>query len=128
MKHLVVDISAHGFGHLAQVAAVLNALDCSDIRLTIRSLSPEYLLRERIKHPFELIHYQQDNGMVMHDALRVDAAKTLSWYQAFHRTYPQRKHRAANELEQLQPDLVFADVPYLSLDAANQVDVKSVAL
>lgn len=128
MKHLVVDISAHGFGHLAQATAVLSALDCTDIRLTVRSLAPEHILQERIPHPFKLIRYQQDNGMIMHDALRVDAEKTMDWYQNFHANYAERKAQAAHELEALQPDLVFADVPYLSLDAAATVGTPSIAL
>lgn len=128
MKHLVVDISAHGFGHLAQTAVVLNALDIKNIRLTIRSLAPEHVLRERIKHPFELIPYQQDNGVVMFDALRVDAELTMRWYRDFHADYSQRRQQAALDLNSLKADLVFADVPYLSLDAAGLLGVPSIAL
>lgn len=128
MKHLIVDISAHGFGHLAQTAVVLNALDIKNIRLTIRSLAPAHVLRERIRHPFDLITYQQDNGVVMHDALRVDADATMRWYQDFHASYAQRRRQAAMELKLLKADLVFADVPYLSLDAAGLLGVPAIAL
>ena len=55
MQHLVVDISAHGFGHVAQTTAVLNALDTTNVRLTIRSMTPEAVLRARLRHPFTLI-------------------------------------------------------------------------
>ncbi|QLQ33175.1 MAG: hypothetical protein HZT40_18050 [Candidatus Thiothrix singaporensis] len=128
MKHLVIDISAHGFGHVAQTSAVLNALDCADIRLTIRSVAQEQVLRQRIHHPFTLIPYQQDAGMLMHDALRVDVAASMRWYADFHADYAQRKAQAARELEQLQPDLLFANVPYLSLAAAGETGVPAVAL
>lgn len=128
MSHLLVDISAHGFGHVAQTAAVLNALDGAGLRLTIRSLTPESMLRGRIRHPFTLIPYQQDAGMLMHDALRVDVAASMRWYSDFHANYAQRKAQAARELEQLQPDLLFANVPYLSLDAAGECGVPAVAL
>lgn len=128
MKHLLIDISAHGFGHVAQTSAVLNALDCSNIHLTIRSLTPESVLRRRIHQPFSLIPYQQDNGMVMHDALRVDVAASMRWYEDFHASYPQRKAQAAHELEALKPDLLFANVPYLSLDAAAAVGVPAIAM
>ncbi len=128
MKHLVVDISAHGFGHVAQTSAVLNALDCTNIRLTIRSSAAENMLRERIRHPFTLIPYQQDSGMLMHDALRVDVAASMRWYADFHANYAARKARAASELEQLQPDLLFANVPYLSLDAAGETGIPAIAL
>ena len=128
MKHLVVDISAHGFGHIAQTAAVLNALDGNAIRLTVRSSAAQQVLRERIRHPFTLIPYQQDAGMLMHDALRVDVAASLRWYEHFHANYAARKVQAARELAQLQPDLLFANVPYLSLEAAGECGVPAVAL
>lgn len=128
MKHLVVDISAHGFGHVAQTSAVLNALDCTNIRLTIRSSAAEKMLRERIRHPFTLISYQQDAGMLMHDALRVDVAASMRWYADFHANYAARKAQAARELAQLQPDLLFANVPYLSLDAAGECGIPAITL
>lgn len=128
MKHLLVDISAHGFGHVAQTSAVLNALDCADIRLTIRSRTPENVLRRRILQPFTLIPYQQDNGMVMHDALRADVVASLRWYGEFHADYARRKAQAACELEGFKPDLLFANVPYLSLDAAGEVGIPAIAM
>lgn len=128
MKHLLVDITAHGFGHIAQAAAVLNALECAAVHLTIRSTAPESVLRGRINRPFTLIPYQQDNGMVMHDALRVDVPASMRWYEEFHAGYAERKQQAVRELEALQPDLLFANVPYLSLEAAAAVGVPAVAL
>lgn len=128
MKHLVVDISAHGFGHLAQTAAVLNALDIENLRLTIRSKAPVDLLRERIPRPFELIPYQQDTGMLMQNALQVDVPKTFAWYQSFHQNYASKVAQAARELEALQPDLLLANVPYLSLAAAQELNLTTLAL
>ncbi|MBK8384563.1 MAG: hypothetical protein IPL11_02340 [Candidatus Accumulibacter sp.] len=48
--HLFVDISAHGLGHLAQVAPVLNALSCrlENLRMTLRSGLPTATLQARI--------------------------------------------------------------------------------
>lgn len=128
MKHLLVDISAHGFGHVAQTAAVLNALDDRNIRLTIRSATAEPVLRQRIQHPFTLIPYQQDNGMVMHDALQVDVVGSMRWYGDFHASYAQRKRQAMHDMAALQPDLLFANIPYLSLDAAGELGIPAVAL
>ncbi|CAA6827679.1 MAG: Unknown protein [uncultured Thiotrichaceae bacterium] len=128
MKHLIIDISSHGLGHLAQTALVINSLDTNKIRLTVRTKISEEILKERIQHPFDLIPYQQDIGMIMHDALQVDAKATMKWYQDFHATYTLRKKQAARDLETLKPDLVFADIPYLSLDACSLIDVPSIAL
>mmetsp|Transcript_6126 Transcript_6126/g.17132 ORF Transcript_6126/g.17132 Transcript_6126/m.17132 type:complete len:369 (-) Transcript_6126:53-1159(-) len=126
-RHVVVDISAHGFGHVAQCSAAINACK-DDFRLTVRSCSDEATLRERIHRPFDLIPYRQDQGMIMHDALRVDADATMDWYREFHSDYNAKKSRAATELEKLRPDVLFCDVPYLSLDAANLVGVPAVAM
>lgn len=128
MRHLLVDISAHGFGHVAQTAAVLNALDTRGIRITIRSMTPADVLRRRIRPDFELMPYQQDNGMVMHDALRVDVAASMRWYENFHANYAQRKAEAVQALELLQADVVFANVPYLSLAAAGETATPAIAL
>lgn len=128
MPHLVVDISAHGFGHLVQTAAVLNALDPKNLRLTIRSTAPVSILQERIRWPFELISYQQDHGMLMLDALRVDVPKTFIWYQNFHANFPARLAQAIADLELLQADLLFTNVPYLSLAAAQRLNLPTIAL
>ncbi|WP_298607155.1 hypothetical protein [uncultured Thiothrix sp.] len=128
MPHLVVDISAHGFGHLAQTTAVLNALEPSNLRLTIRSKAPLAILQERIHLPFELIPYQQDNGMVMLDALKVDVPKSFAWYQNFHANFVARVEQAAIDLVVLQADLLFANVPYLSLAAAHKLNLPTLAL
>jgi len=131
-KHLCVDISAHGLGHLAQATAVINSLDFNscDIRLTIRSMAPKETLRERIRSDiaFDIITYQQDNGMAMKDALHVDRDKSIDWYRSFHSNYSQRLSDASRDLESLQPDLVFGDIPYLSLEAASMVGIESVAM
>lgn len=128
MKHLLVDISSHGLGHLAQTAQVINALDSRTLKLTLRTQLSEDALKQRINHPFDLIPYQQDTGMIMHDALHVDVDATMNWYRDFHANYAQRRNQAAKDLEALQPDLLFADIPYLSLDASSIAEIPSVAL
>ena len=62
--HLFVDISAHGFGHLAQVAPVLNALTerLPALRLTIRSGLPTAKLQARIEAAFTHLIGSSDFG------------------------------------------------------------------
>lgn len=129
-KHLVVDITAHGFGHVAQTTAVLNALHTlnPDLNITIRTTAPQRIFDERLPFPIKRIAHQQDTGMIMHNALHVDAEASFEWYQAFHATYPQRLRIAAQQLDALKPDLLFANVPYLSLDAAHTLGLPSLAL
>lgn len=127
-KHLVVDISAHGFGHIAQTSAVLNALDPEQYSITVRSVASADVLKQRIKPDFQHIHFQQDSGLVMHDALRVDVDKSFKWYQQFHANYEDRINEAAQQLENLKPDLLFCNIPYLSLEAAHKASIPSAAL
>jgi hypothetical protein len=126
--HLLVDISAHGFGHVAQTSAVINALDVDGLRLTVRSVAPEEVLRRRIRRPFERLPYRQDNGMSMHDALRVDAQASLAWHRALHADFSGRTAEAARELERLAPDLVLSNIPYLSLEAAAACGIPAMAM
>lgn len=134
MKHLLVDISGHGFGHLGQTSAVLNALSdlasqpTIDLRLTIRSTLPEIIVRERIKLPFKYIHHELDKGMVMLDAVHTDAEASLSWYLQRHADYSALVESETNIMRQLKPDLVFANVTYLSLEAAANLGIPSLAL
>ena len=132
IKHLIVDISAHGFGHFAQVAAVLSELEQSprvnQIKLTIRSKTPISLIKERVKLPFELIPYEQDHGMTMFDAIHADPESSMDWYRNFHHNYEERVQMATTELKKLDADLILSDVPYLSLSAASKLNVPSIAL
>jgi hypothetical protein len=133
-KHICVDITAHGLGHVAQTTAVLNQLDPNQVRLTIRSMASRSVLEERLPNfavssssssssSLTVIPYAQDAGMVMKDALHVDVAKTMEWYRTFHepRHYQERIRHAAADLEVLEPDLLLCNVPYLSLEAAHQL-------
>ena len=73
--HLLVCISAHGFGHVAQVAPVLNALGerMPDLRLTVRATAPLVHLQSRIRIPFNYVRDSGDIGMLMSSALDVRA-------------------------------------------------------
>jgi hypothetical protein len=78
--HLFVDISAHGFGHLAQAAPVLNALSkrLPELRLTIRSGLPTDKLQARVTADFTHLQERSDFGYVMHDAVSLDLEATGS--------------------------------------------------
>ncbi len=130
MSHLLVDISAHGYGHIAQTAPVLNLLGerLPKLRLTIRSHAPVEHLRQRIHHPFEHHQVALDFGMSMHDAVRVNVARSLAAYRDYHADWEAKVAAAADEVRRLAPDLLLANVPYLSLAAAHRADIPSVAM
>jgi hypothetical protein len=128
--HLFVDISSHGFGHLAITAPVLNTLAgmLPDLRLTLRSGLPEAKLRQRIHVPFELIPGSTDFGYVMIDATRIDREASAAAYRAAHADWPARVAAEAEFLAGLRPDLVLTNVSYLPLAGAAQADIPACSL
>ena len=89
--HLFVDISSHGFGHLAITAPVLNAVSeiIPDFRLTIRSSLPAAKLQQRIKAPYTLIPQATDFGYVMIDATSINFAASAATYRQAHANWPE---------------------------------------
>ncbi|MBE2294048.1 MAG: hypothetical protein IAF00_03825 [Phycisphaerales bacterium] len=130
VPHLYVALSGHGFGHLAQVAPVLNALcqRCPTVRLTVQSVLPEPILRGRIAGAFTVVSGAADFGMLMVDALEVKAEDSLAAYRAFHGEWAARLSWQESVLQQAKPDLLLADIPYLSLAAAARLEIPALAL
>lgn len=128
--HLLVAVSHHGLGHLAQVAPVLNRLAeyLPALRLTLHSGLPKAALAARIRVPFSYIGEPTDCGMGMHDALRVDRDASLRCYMEFHRDWAERVRREADRLCDLGVDAVFSDVGYLCLAAAQAAGIRSAAM
>jgi hypothetical protein len=123
--HLVVDISAHGFGHLAMTAPVLEAVAAlaPELRLTIRCAIPEAKLRKMVGVPFAHIPRAFDIGMAMRDALHIDVPASLAHYTTLHGDWSSRVAAAAEELAALRPTALLGNIPYLSLAAAAQAGI-----
>ena len=128
--HLFVDISAHGLGHLAQTAPVLNALRqrLPELRLTLRSDLPEHRLRARIHGTFAHIAATSDFGYVMHDATEIDLPASAAAYRTAHAHWPSRVTGEADFLRALAPDLVLSNVAYLPLAGAKAAGIPSIAM
>jgi len=130
LKHLLVDISAHGYGHVAQTAPVVNELArrIPGLRITLRSAAPSAFLKQRFRCEFRHIPAALDFGMAMVDAVEVDVPRSLAAYREYHTDWERKVERAADEMRALRPGLLFANVPYLSLAAAQAADVPAVAM
>ena len=128
--HLFVDISAHGFGHLAQAAPVLNALSkrLPELRLTIRSGLPTDKLQARVTADFTHLQERSDFGYVMHDAVNLDLEATALAYRRQHADWDGLVDRDARLFRELQPNLVFSDVAYLPLAGAARAGIPSVSM
>ncbi len=130
MPHLLVAITAHGYGHAGQTAPVVNALRrrIPSLRLTLYTSLPRDFLVQRFEGEFALIAQAPDVGMPMKDALEVDVAAGAQAYQRYHRDWRQAVAAEANLLARHRPDAVLANVPYRILAAAAQADIPALAL
>lgn len=128
--HFFVDISSHGFGHLAITAPVLNALAkrVPGLRLSIRSALPPAKLAQRIHVPYTLIPGISDFGYVMHDATRIDLAASARAYRQAHARWPERVAAERAFLTALAPDRVLTNVSYLPLAAAAEASIPAFSL
>ena len=128
--HLFVDISSHGFGHLAITAPVLNRLGeiAPDFRLTVRSGLPREKLAQRIRMPFELIAGSSDFGYVMIDATRINLLASATAYRQAHADWAARVDAEAGFLDAFRADCLLTNVSYLPLAAAAQLGLPAASL
>lgn len=128
--HLFIDISSHGFGHLAITAPVLNALaeTTPGLRLTIRSGLPLAKLHQRIRPPFTHIAEASDFGYVMVDATRINRVASAAAYRQAHAGWAERVAEESAFLATLQPDVVLTNVSYLPLAGAAQAGIPAASL
>jgi hypothetical protein len=128
--HLVVSISGHGFGHVAQTAPILNLLHkrIPLLRLTVRSAVALSHLRSRIHAPFDHLQSNGDIGMVMSSALDIRIEDSRAAYRTFHSDWDSKVAEEASLLRHLGADAVFSNVGYLPLAGAQQAGIPNVAL
>jgi hypothetical protein len=123
--HLLVCISAHGYGHIAQTAPVLNALfeRIPELLVTVRTMAPLPHLRARIHGPFQYLREAGDIGMLMSSALDVRLHDTVEAYHHMHRDWGQKVTLEAKALREIAPDFVLSDVGYLPLAGAHRAGI-----
>jgi hypothetical protein len=123
-------VSGHGFGHAAQICAIANAsLALSPgARLVIQTAVPRGFFANRLTGTFEYIAGALDPGISMRDSVSVDRDATRGAYLSFHANWEDRLGEQRRLLEGAAPDVVVADIPYLSLAAAREAGIPGVAV
>jgi hypothetical protein len=122
-------ISAHGYGHAAQVVPVLNALGkvVPNLRALLRTTVSPSFFQDRLTIPWEVSPIQQDIGCIQDGPLTIDVAATWREHQRFHDTWSDRVEAEVAAMRAIEPDLVLADTPYLALAAGKQAERPTVA-
>ena len=123
-------ISAHGFGHAAQVVPVLNTLGqlVPDLRVILRTTVPASFFKDRLVIPWELNAVQQDVGCIQNGPLTIDVEATWREHERFHATWTDRIQHEVTAMKAALPNVVIADTPYLALAAGKAAAIPTVAL
>ena len=119
--HLLLALSGHGYGHLAQCAPVINALweQLPLLRVTVCSALPREVIAGRLDSAFTSLAIDLDVVLPMSSAWEVDVPAARQAYSCFHRDHEAGLQSDINLLEAIKPDLVLADIPYRILLAAH---------
>lgn len=127
---LLCTISGHGFGHLSQVAPLLNRLAerVPGLQVGIVSALPHRLLSRLVHVEFSLENRAQDVGLVQSDPMQVDRPGTARALRALHGAWDHRLEAEKRAMTAWQPDLLMTDIPYLPIAAAADLGVPSVAI
>lgn len=84
-------------------------------------------MRERLGEDIDTQNADLDIGIMQKDALNIDVDATAQAYAAFHRQWQPLLERETQALGELHPDLIVANIPYLTLAAAQQLDIPNLA-
>ena len=123
-------VIAHGFGHAAQAAPVVNRLRAEHpgIDLLVVTDIARPWLETWFHGPFDLFPLATDPGIRMQGPLPVDVAATVAAYLAFDRETDTLTARPRQLMDEHRVRLVLADVPWLPLQAAADRGLPAIAL
>jgi UDP-N-acetylglucosamine:LPS N-acetylglucosamine transferase len=123
-------VSSHGFGHFVQTAQVLNQFKQNQpqAKIIIKTGLPIAFMQDYLDFEFEHICKDADFGMRMQSAIDVDTKASLAAYEKLHSNYAERLQQEKEIIRALQPDLVLANIPYLSVHAAAELSLPVIAM
>jgi len=121
-------VSAHGFGHAARAAAVIEALVTAlpGLRLEVFTTVPEWFFAESLSAPFAYHRLEVDVGLEQRTALAPDLEATVRRLERFLPFAPATLDPLARTLETLNCRAVVCDVSPLGLAAARRAAVPAV--
>jgi hypothetical protein len=130
MPNLTVAISAHGYGHAAQVSPVVEALASMvpNLRVMLHSDLPAAILRQFFPMARGVTTPLIDLGMRMTSTFDVNRRLTADLYTALHVDFARSTANEAERLARSEPSLILSNVSYLALAAARRMRIPSVAL
>jgi L-arabinokinase len=130
MSHVAFYITGHGFGHATRMGAVATALAAQvpDLRLTVVSTIPRWLVDLNFPPGATLRARALDVGVVQQDSIRLDQAATLQAYGRLLEALPGLIREEVERLRRDAVDLVVADIPPAAFSTARAAGVPGVGI
>lgn len=123
-------ISAHGYGHAAQIVPVLNELGrrIPSLKIILRTNVARYFFETRMTVPWELRPAHMDIGCLQQGPIVMDWDATWQAHRQFHATWEARLKEETTAIRAAGADLVLGNTPYLAMAAGAAAGVPTVAL
>lgn len=123
-------ISGHGFGHLSQMAPVLNRINelRPDSRFLIRCPLPEAEIRARLDFDFELDPVQVDVGVVQKNAVEEDREASLKQMGQWIGSMDTQIGCELQQMRKFRPTCILSDISPLAFPVASILGVPGIAL
>jgi hypothetical protein len=123
-------ISAHGFGHAARAAAVMEAVHRTNpaVRFEIFTTVPRWFFEDSLAVPLGWHACETDVGLVQTHPLKEDLPATLKALEAFYPLDHQVVRTLTASVKDLGCRLVICDIAPLGIAVARQAGVPSVLI
>lgn len=115
-------ISAHGYGHAAQLMPILNELGMGidDLQLILRTQVPAEFFRRHLNVKWELQVAQQDVGCIQRGPLDLDVEATWDAHTQFHENWDKKVFEEARAIRSAKVNLVISNISHLAIAGAAQ--------
>jgi len=128
--NIAVYISGHGFGHLAQMAPVLNRIaqlrpDCNFL---LRCALPEQEVQSRLSFPFRLDSTPVDIGVVQKSAIEEDRQASIQQMRRWMEQFDILIDREIELLRDYSASLIISDISPLAFPTAKALNIPGIGL
>lgn len=113
-------VSAHGFGHAAQLMPILNELGTviDDLQVILRTQVPADFFERHLQVKWELQVAQQDVGCIQRGPLDIDVEATWDAYTEFHTNWERKVMEEARAIRFARVDLAISNISHLAIAGA----------
>ncbi|HSV86657.1 MAG TPA: hypothetical protein VLH85_08775 [Levilinea sp.] len=128
LVNIAAFISAHGFGHAARAAAVMNAIaeKYSAVHFDIYTVAPAWFFQESLLAEHRLHPILTDIGIVQETPMQEDLPATLRALDAFLPFEPALVSRLAQDLRTKGCQVALCDISPLGIAVANAAGLPSI--